>query len=318
VALLFFMFMFGLFMGTQRVVFSILMSKVIPISRRGRLQAWRNATGGVIAAALAYVAGKYFIEADLFGNGYSTTFLFAFVLTSAGLTALQMLMIEPEPPTVRPKSRFRDRLKDFPVLIRSDRAFMWFMIVQMMTVAGRMAVPFYVLFVSSSLELTGSLLGSLSLAYLGADTLSNLVWGYLGDKTGFRKVMLISIGLWVAATMLLIEADQVSALTGWPIAVPIFLAFFGLGAGQSGYMMSAGTMILEFGSRDELAMRVAFSSTAEGIMASAGPLLGGVIATVLGYKVLFGVSIGFLLAGLMLLIFRVPEPRTSRLRLQDE
>lgn len=318
IALLFFMFMFGLFMGTQRVVFSILMSKVIPISRRGRLQAWRNATGGVIAAALAYIAGKYFIDADLFGNGYSTTFLFAFVLTSAGLSALQLLMIEPEPPTVREKARFRDRLRDFPALIKSDRGFLWFMIVQMVTVAGRMAVPFYVLFVSSSLELTGALLGSLTLAYLGADTLSNLVWGYLGDKTGFRKVMLFSVAVWIAATVLLIEADQVASLLGAPIAVPIFLAFFGLGAGQSGYMMSAGTMILEFGSRDELAMRVAFSSTAEGTMASAGPLLGGVIAATLGYKVLFAVSMAFLALGLLLLIFKVPEPRVSKLGLQEE
>ena len=52
--LLFCIFAFGVFMGAQRVVFSLLMSKVIPISRRGRLQAWRNATGGVIAATLAY------------------------------------------------------------------------------------------------------------------------------------------------------------------------------------------------------------------------------------------------------------------------
>mgnify|MGYP000105995935 CR=1 FL=1 len=34
-ALLFCMLMFGIFMGAQRVVFSLLMSKVIPISRRG-------------------------------------------------------------------------------------------------------------------------------------------------------------------------------------------------------------------------------------------------------------------------------------------
>src|SRR5207253_1358174 len=40
-ALLVMMFLFGLFMGAQRVVFSLLIAKVIPISRRGRLQAWR-------------------------------------------------------------------------------------------------------------------------------------------------------------------------------------------------------------------------------------------------------------------------------------
>ena len=85
VAMLAFMFMFGLFMGAQRVVFGMLMAKVIPLSRRGRLQAWRNATGGLIAAVLAWVAGKYIIQGNLFGNGYSTTFLLAAFLTTTGL-----------------------------------------------------------------------------------------------------------------------------------------------------------------------------------------------------------------------------------------
>ena len=56
-----FLFLYGLFSGAQRVAFQLLLAKVIPISRRGRLQAWRNLTGGLIAAVLAWVAGKYFI-----------------------------------------------------------------------------------------------------------------------------------------------------------------------------------------------------------------------------------------------------------------
>lgn len=303
VAIIGFMFLFGLFMGTQRVVFSMLLAKVIPISRRGRLQAWRNATGGVIAAGLAYLAGRYFIDANLFGNGYSTTFLFAFFLTSLGLTALRLLMIEPEPPTVRAQSRLRDRFKDFPALL-AERGFMFFMVVQMLTISARMAVPFYVIFASSTIEMSGKNLGLLSLAFLGADTLSNLVWGYLGDKTGFRLIMLLSLVLWIGSTVVL--------MTGHDF-VAIFIAFFGLGAAQSGYMMSAGTMILEFGERDEMPMRIAFSATAEGIMGSLGPLLGGLISSTLGYGPMFSISIAFLIAALMVLWLRVKEPRTSRL-----
>ena len=92
-----------------------------------------------------------------------------------------------------------------------------------------------------------------------------------------------------------------------------FLAFFGLGAAQSGYMMAANTMILEFGSRDEMPMRIAISATAEGIMAAIGPLAGGIMASTLGFPVVFGVSIGFLVAALLLLIVAVKEPRTARL-----
>ncbi len=303
VAIIGFMFLFGLFMGTQRVVFSMLLAKVIPISRRGRLQAWRNATGGLIAAGLAYLAGRYFIDANLFGNGYSTTFIFAFALTSLGLTALRLLMIEPEPPTVRPRSRLIDRFKDFPALL-AEKGFLYFMIVQMLAITARMAVPFYVLFASSTIELNGKNLGLLSLAFLGADTISNLVWGYLGDKTGFRLVMLLSLLLWIGSTVLLMGAHDF---------LPIFIAFFGLGAAQSGYMMSAGTMILEFGERDEMPMRIAFSATAEGIMGSIGPLMGGVISSTLGYGPMFSISIAFLIAALVVLIALVKEPRTARL-----
>jgi MFS family permease len=303
-SVLFFMLMFGIFMGAQRVVFSLLMAKVIPISRRGRLQAWRNATGGAIAAVLAYFAGRYFIGPNMFGNGYGTTFVFAFILTSMGLWALQFLLREPEPPTTRKQGRFRDRLREFPRLISEDRAYRNFLIVQMLSSTGRMAVPFYILYVSASINMDGKTLGLLSLAYLGADTASNLIWGYLGDKTGFRLVLLFSIATWIGATFLLMGNHE-----HWAI----FLAFFGLGAAQSGYMMSAQTMILEFGARDDLPMRIAVSATAESITATLGPLIGGKVADMFGYDVVFGASIGFLIAALLLLIFAVKEPRTARL-----
>jgi MFS family permease len=304
IAMLFFIAMFGLFMGAQRVVFSLLLSKVIPLSRRGRLQAWRNATGGLIAAILSWVAGKYFIGPNLFGNGYSTTFVFAFVLTSLGLSALQILLREPEPPTTRPKARFHERLRDFPTLIAQDRGYAFFLVVQMLATSARIATPFYILYVGHQIHLTGNMLGLLSTAFLGADTLSNLIWGNLGDKTGFRLVLLCSIVTWIAATLLLLEVHSTPA---------IFLSFFGLGAAQAGYMMAAQTMILEFGHRDDLPMRIAVSATAESITATAGPLIGGWLADLFGYNVVFGASVGMLSASLLILITLVKEPRGGRL-----
>jgi MFS family permease len=304
VSILGFMLMFGIFMGAQRVVFSLLMAKVIPISRRGRLQAWRNATGGLIAAGLAALAGRYFIGPNLFGNGYGTTFVFAFVLTTLGLWALQFLLKEPEPPTTRAQGKFRDRLREFPRLITEDRAYAYFLVVQMLASSGRIAVPFYGLYVGASIHMTGELLGLLTTSFLLADTLSNLIWGYLGDKTGFRLVLLFSILTWAASTLLLIEVHSLWA---------IVLAFAGLGAGQSGYNMSAQTMILEFGARDDLPMRIAVSATAESITATLGPLIGGKIADLFGYNVVFGISIGVLVAGLLFLMIAVKEPRTARL-----
>lgn len=301
--LLGFIFMFGVFMGAQRVVFSLLMSKVVPLELRGRLQAWRNATGGLIAAGLAYLAGRYFIGPNLFGNGYSTTFLCAFALTSLGLWALQVMLREPATPTRRAQAKFMDRLREAPDLIRQDKSYGWFLAVQMLATAGRIATPFYILYVGQQMHLDGKLLGLLSLAFLGADTVSNLVWGYLGDKTGFRLVLLISLVGWIAATLLLMSGTTATNL--------ILLSFFGLGAAQAGYMMAAQTMILEFGTRQDLPMRIAVSATAESITATLGPLAGGLVAGVLGYTVVFGASLAFLVAGLVVLMIFVREPRRA-------
>jgi MFS family permease len=302
-AMLFFLFMLGLFSGCQRVAFQLLLSKVIPISRRGRLQAWRNVTGGLIAALLSYVAGRYLIGQHVWGNGYSTTFLAAFVLTSCGLAGLGLLLREPDPPVVRPKMGVAQRLRDVPTLLMGDRGFLFFMIAQTCSVAGRIAAPFYILFARSTLPLTGANIGLISLAYLGADTVTNVLWGYLGDKGGFRSTFVIALVSWIAATMLLMAAHSEAM---------ILVAFFGLGAAQSGYNMSSQTMVLEFGLREDIAMRLAFSSTAEGIMATLGPLVGGLMAMTVGYTKLFWTSIGFEVIALIILLTVVEEPRNRK------
>jgi MFS family permease len=303
VATLAFLFLFGLFSGPQRVAFQLLLAKVIPISRRGRLQAWRNVTGGVVASGLAFMAGRYVIEKNLFGNGYATTFLLAFVLTSLGLTALRLLLLEPESPTIRTKATVRERLKDFPAMIMGDRNFLFFLIVQLLAAAGRISAPFFILFAGQTIPLTGENIGLLSLAFLGADTATNLVWGYAGDKFGFRSTFIGSLALWIASIVALLMADNLAL---------VFLAYFGLGAAQGGWMMSASTMVLEFGLREDIAMRLAVLTTLEGVMSAAGPIIGGIVAASLGYPVLFGISIGFLATALVLLTVVVREPRRRR------
>ena len=317
IAVLAFLFLLGLFSGPQSVAFQLLLAKVIPIARRGRLQALRNVTGGAIAAALAWGAGRYLIQRNVFGNGYGVTFLLAFLLTSAGLTALQILMREPEPPTVRAKARIVDRLREFPALFTQDRGFLFFMVAQTLATAGRVAAPFYILFAGHSIRLDGKNLGLLSLAFLGADTVTNLGWGLAGDRFGFRFTFVVALVVWIAGTILLMAAPGLGAGgafgAGLGVQAFILMAFFALGAAQSGFLMSSQTMVLEFGARDDIPMRLALTTTAQGTMNTLGPLAGGLIAATLGYQVLFGVSLGMLTIALAVLLTLVEEPRNRPL-----
>jgi len=305
IAIMAFLFLLGLFSGPQGVAFQFLLAKVIPITWRGRLQGWRNVSGGAVAALLSYFAGRYLIGGNVFGNGYSTTFLLAFVLTSLGLTAFRFLLREPEPPTVRPKMKVLDRFRELPVLLKGDRGFLYFMVSRTFAIAGRVSAPFFIIYAGTTIHLTGHNIGLLSFAYLGADTATNLLWGYAADKSGFRLTFIAALVLWIAAASLIMTAHSL------PL---IFVAFCLSGAANAGYQMSAQNIVFEFGHRDDMAMRLALSNTAESVMSALGPIAVGVIVAMAGYGAVFSLSILFEAVALGLLLWLVEEPRKRRLR----
>ena len=305
---LLFLFLLGLFQGPQRVAFQYLLAKVIPIRLRGRLQAWRNLTGGMIAAVLSYFAGDWLVAHHVLGNGYATTFFLAFILTSLGLSALQILMREPAPATIRSRVAFRERMKDIPRLILADRGFAWFMAARSFAMGSRIGQPFFFLFAAGALGVTstgdphafGRTLAILSFAYMIADTVMNLVWGYLSDHGGFKSTFVIAMAVNVVSVAALMMANS------FPLTV---IAFFGIGAANSGYQMSSTNIVLEFGHHHDIPMRMALSNTAEGLMGSIAPLLGGVMAEVWGYKSAFMATIISVAIALVILVLKVDEPR---------
>jgi len=92
-------------------------------------------------------------------------------------------------------------------------------------------------------------------------------------------------------------------------ALPLLLVAYALiGASQAGSFM-AQTQVLEFGRRDDTAMRLAVTATSEGAMATVGPFTGGAIAALFGYPALFCVALAFLFAALGVTLRYVPETR---------
>ena len=298
-----FLMMFGLFNGIQAVIFNTLMAKVIPLRLRGRLTGFRNFAAGLTAAGVAYVGGKYFVEANALGNGYATTFLVAFVLTATGLSML-MLVREPEPPEVRPRTNYWHRLRQIPSLLRGDRELARFYIATAAASLGTLAVPFYILFAGEAIGLSGTNLGVLSIAFLLAQTGTNLLWGSIADKFGNRLVFLCAIGLWAFSTLMLLEAHSLLTLG---------IVFAGLGSGQGGFQNSTQNIILEFGTREDLPMRIAMMNTGIALMNAMGPLFGGLIAHSLGFTAVFSISAVMLAISFATVLFTVKEPRSRGL-----
>jgi len=292
----------GVFSGMQGVIFNFLSSKIIPVSKRGRLTGMRNFLAGTVSAVVAWVSGAWLLGTTPDPTGYSWTFLLGFVLTSLGLLML-IAVREPEPPEVREKQPLGESLRDVPALLRADPAFTRYFLARALATMGRMAMPFYILYAGRSIGLDGPTLGLLTFAFTISSTVSNLAWGAIADRTGFRFTFLVSLIIWIAATALLMLAE------GLVVALVVFV---GIGAAIQGFQNSSQNLTLEFGERADLPARIAVANTASELAGTIGPLLGGVLAAWFGYEWVFITSIAFLLVGGLTVYRHVPEPRFSQ------
>jgi MFS family permease len=294
-----FLAFFGFFLGIQGVVFNTLISKVIPVERRGVLMGLRNALSGITAAVAAVYAGPALIARDALGNGYAATFLLAFALTSVGLLML-LFVREPSSPQVREASRVRERLRQLPELLRSDPGFTRYFLARAGATIGRMAMPFYVLYARDRVDLGGAELGGITGAFILSQSLGPLIGGLVADHRGFRFVFLMALSIWIAAVVALMSASNGFAL------VAVFAA---LGAGVGGFQMSAQNLVLEFGSRRNLPMRIAVANSASELMAAVGAAMGGLLTFVVSFEVIFWIAIAFQVAALLAVGFFVDDPR---------
>lgn len=306
-AIVLFMTLMGVFQGMQGVMINSLRAKVIPVERRGFVSGWRNFLAGATTASLSYFAGGYFIDNAVLGDGYAALFLLAFVITSIGLVALGFTA-EPEAGTVRRRESVWESFSSLPRLLSSNPPFARFFLVSALGSSGRMAMPFYILYSGTQVEITGAMLGVLTTIWMLTGTATNVIWGALADRRGYRIVMISTLAMWAIAHIELLAADGIGS-------VMLFFALVGTAAG--GFNQARQNMVLELGATEDIPLRVAVSNMAVNAIGTIGPLVGGVIAALAGYTAIFMICVVAQLLALAILAFWIPEPRQAAIRLTD-
>jgi MFS family permease len=299
--IIFFMVLMGIFQGVSVVMMNSLRARVIPVRRRGMVAGWRNFLSGGTTAILAYFAGGYFIDHNVLGDGYAALFLLAFVIASLGIGTLAFTK-EPPGIALRKRENVIQSFKALPGLLRGNPAFARFFVVGTLGSIGRMAMPFYILYASTQMEISGAMLGVLTTIWMLAGTATNIVWGSIADRSGYRLVLIVTLSLWTFSHFQLLFVDGI-------LGVMLFFALFG--TSSSGFMQARQNMVLELGSEQDIPLRIAVSNMANNMVAGVGPMLGGLIALTLGYEIIFIVCIFVQLVALYILVEYIPEPRRA-------
>lgn len=128
--------------------------------------------------------------------------------------------------------------------------------------------------------------------------------GVLGDRLGARRVFLAGIALFTLASL-------ACALAPGTLALNLARAAQGVGAA---FMVPSSLAILNASYADDrtrLAQAIAWWTAAGGVSIAAGPVLGGLLMSVAGWRAIFWVNLPLCLLGFWLTVRAVPAVRAK-------
>ena len=158
---------------------------------------------------------------------------------------------------------------------------------------------------ASALPAIASALGGVAdlswvvVGYLLAATVAAPLYGYLGDRFGRRRMLLVALAVFTLASLACALAPNFLALV-------VFRALQGLGGG--GLMTLAQSLIGEHVAPRERGRFAGYFATVFALASTTGPVLGAYLTELVGWRAIFAINLplGLLAAALAL---RVPDVR---------
>src|SRR4051812_7755974 len=145
-------------------------------------------------------------------------------------------------------------------------------------------------------------------AYLVAETVSMPLYGKLGDVLGRRRVLL-------AAIVLFLTGSALSGTAGSMLALALFRALQGLGAG--GLIVTAMAVIADLVAPRERARYMGMIGGVFAVARIAGPLLGGLLVDQLSWRRVFSATRPVGAAALAVIAAKLPAGAPAERRAVD-
>ena len=284
--------------GMQGPAWLDMLAKIIPLKKRGKFFGWSNFLAGG-AGMFAGFLSIYILYKYPFPLNFSLCFLIAFIATSISYGFVASTR-EPVYPVENNHTSLKEYFSKIPHLLKGDKNFSSFLFVNIFLSFGGMATAFFAVYALNRLALSDSQIGVFTALILGAQTISSLLWGYLGDRKGYKLIVEISVLLTILASLVAIFSSSLYLF---------YIVFILTGCSFSAGMISGQNIVLEFSAPQLRPTYIALTNTLRAPFIGLSPLLGGAIADKFSFPFVFLLAVLILSLGFLLLKFFVQEPR---------
>ena len=289
--------------GIASPAWKAMLGKVIHPNRRGLLFSTGLSIGGFLGIGGAALAGSI-LRNSPYPESFGYCFLFAF-----GGQALSwfFLTLNREPPsrTVHTNSSYREYLAQLPRILKHNANFARYLIGMVLILMGCMGISFYIIYGRQTFGISGGFAASLTIVALAGQSLGTPALGLISDAHGHKRLTELSALLGATAALSMIVLPS----RAWLYAV-----FTLVSLSTAGLMVSRQSITMEFSDIDRLPTYSAISSTILAIPILSAPLIGGLILDIAGFQALFAVALVFYVAGFLVMVCRVQDPRVPKER----
>lgn len=275
-----------------------LISKITPVTTRGRLFGYRAIVGGILGIGGGWLA-MMILDSVSYPANFASLFLLAFIIMMISFYALTKLK-EEHPTTLSAHQNLKQNIRNIPSILLHEHNFRNFLIADAFIIIGATANAFYTVHAFDKFSLTDSYAGIFTMVMMISTIISSFIIGSLADNFGHRINLIISSLVTVIACIFALTAANVY----------IYLVVFIISAFTINVtIISRLTLVVEMCTDSERPTFIALTNMITSPFVLSG-ILGGWLANRMGYDILFyGAGLSAAIATLWLL-FKVREPRT--------
>ena len=279
------------------------LGKAIP-RRRGQLFGISNFIGGLMGVGLGWLL-SVLLERYPLEQAMPIIFGISLLASIVSLIAI-MLWREVEPP-----DEFFTETGSHESVVKAvfkDANFVRYLVWRGLMVILEIATPFYTISALEQLAINVSQVGIFTTILSISEAVLNPLWGWLGDKKGFIRVVQVSA---------LAGAIGALLVAGIPSIWAYYATFLMAGAMISGLQISSLNIVYEFSPKQLVPLYTAVSQVALTPLSALVPTLGGVIAESLGYSTNYWLAGLLGLGSLLGLSANVRNPKTLEMKQEE-
>jgi MFS family permease len=277
--------------------YSDFISKSI-VRNRGFFFGFMNGLGGLIGFG-ASLLSRYLLDAYAFPVNIRTLFWIA--LGTSVISPFIIATFREEPYPVQAKEESLGMfIKAIPAHMRKQPDFIHFMISRAVLGLGILGNSFYALYGRELFSQSAGSLGIFTMIILFTQSIVGFLWGWLGDRFGYKKIYVI--------VSVLVVAQGVFAI--WAAAPWMFyIIAFCIGSVYAAFRIGDSNMIFEIAPSEETSRFVGITNTFVAPVMTLAPLLGGALVDVFSYQVMFTIVIVVGLVSTLLAVTLMPQLR---------